>query len=119
MDADESTLRRYHEQFPPSSVCIRERHARDFHPERDAKGRGSQEFRRFYDNIDRRPFGWRALGNHQPFSEMPISARTILMVWSLKRKRFPDGRLNKHKARVCAHGGMQQLDQHQNPDDYQ
>ena len=25
-----------------------------------------------------------------------------------KRKRTPDGRLIKHKARLCAHGGMQQ-----------
>ena len=34
--------------------------------------------------------------------------KTILAVWSFKRKRFPDGSLNKHKARLCAHGGMQQ-----------
>ena len=34
--------------------------------------------------------------------------KTILAIWSFKRKRFPDGRLNKHKARLCAHGGMQQ-----------
>jgi len=27
---------------------------------------------------------------------------------SFKRKRFPDGQLNKHKARLCAHGGQQQ-----------
>ena len=30
-----------------------------------------------------------------------------MAIWSFKRKRFPDGRLNKHKARLCAHGGMQ------------
>jgi len=40
-------------------------------------------------------------------SSMPKSARTIKAIWSFKRKRFPDGRLNKHKARLCAHGGMQ------------
>lgn len=34
--------------------------------------------------------------------------KTILAVWSFKRKRFPDGSLSKHKARLCAHGGMQQ-----------
>ena len=39
---------------------------------------------------------------------LPIGAKTIRAIWSFKRKRFPDGRLNKHKARLCAHGGMQQ-----------
>ena len=33
--------------------------------------------------------------------------KTIMSIWSFKRKRFPDGSLNKHKARLCAHGGMQ------------
>lgn len=33
--------------------------------------------------------------------------KTILAIWSFKRKRNPDGSLNKHKARLCAHGGMQ------------
>ena len=32
---------------------------------------------------------------------------TILSIWSFKRNRFPDGRILKHKARLCAHGGMQ------------
>jgi len=40
-------------------------------------------------------------------SSMPRAAQTIRAIWSFKRKRFPDGRLNKHKARLCAHGGMQ------------
>jgi hypothetical protein len=31
----------------------------------------------------------------------------IRSVWSFKRKRKPDGTLIKHKARLCAHGGMQ------------
>ena len=30
-----------------------------------------------------------------------------MSIWSFKRKRYPDGTLNKHKARLCAHGGMQ------------
>ena len=34
-------------------------------------------------------------------------AKTIRAIWLFKRKRFPDGWLNKHKARLCAHGGMQ------------
>ena len=40
--------------------------------------------------------------------EMPSGVKTILAIWAFKRKRFPDGRINKHKARLCAHGGMQQ-----------
>ena len=36
------------------------------------------------------------------------NCKTILAIWSFKRKRYPDGTLNKHKARLCAHGGMQQ-----------
>ena len=42
-----------------------------------------------------------------PRSEMPKGTKTILSVWSFKRKRYPDGRILKHKARLCAHGGMQ------------
>jgi hypothetical protein len=38
---------------------------------------------------------------------MPPGAKTIMAIWSFKRKRFPDGSLNKHKARLCAHGGQQ------------
>jgi hypothetical protein len=30
-----------------------------------------------------------------------------MSIWSFKRKRYPDGTLNKHKACLCAHGGMQ------------
>jgi hypothetical protein len=30
-----------------------------------------------------------------------------MSIWSFKRKQYPDGTLNKHKARLCAHGGMQ------------
>ena len=32
----------------------------------------------------------------------------ILDIWAFKLKRFPDGRINKHKAQICAHGGMQE-----------
>ena len=41
-------------------------------------------------------------------SKIPKGKRTILSVWSFKRKRYPDGRIKKYKARLCAHGGMQQ-----------
>ena len=30
--------------------------------------------------------------------DMPIGAKTIMAIWSFKRKRFPDGTLNKHKS---------------------
>ena len=31
-----------------------------------------------------------------------------MMIWSFKRKRHPDGTLDKHKERLCCHGGQQQ-----------
>ena len=40
--------------------------------------------------------------------DVPTGTKTIQAVWSFKRKRFPDGSINKFKARLCAHGGMQQ-----------
>jgi hypothetical protein len=43
-----------------------------------------------------------------PRSLMPDDMKTIMSIWSFKRKRLPDGQLSKHKARLCAHGGMQQ-----------
>ena len=39
---------------------------------------------------------------------LPAKAKPIMAIWSFKRKRAPDGSLLKHKARMCAHGGMQQ-----------
>jgi hypothetical protein len=39
--------------------------------------------------------------------DMPVGTKTIMAIWSFKCKRFPDGTLNKHKARLCAHGGQQ------------
>ena len=41
-------------------------------------------------------------------SEIPPGRKTIQSIWSFKRNRFPDGLLNKHKARLCTHGVMQQ-----------
>ena len=43
-----------------------------------------------------------------PRADIPKDHKTILAIWSFKRKRFPDGRVMKYKARLCAHGGMQQ-----------
>ena len=36
-----------------------------------------------------------------------MKKKTILSIWSFKRKSSPSGELLKHKARLCAHGGMQ------------
>jgi len=41
-------------------------------------------------------------------STIPAGVKTIRAIWSFKRKQYPDGTLNKHKACLCAHGGMQQ-----------
>eukprot|EP00984_Skeletonema_dohrnii_P025786 scaffold14972_cov139-Skeletonema_dohrnii-CCMP3373.AAC.1 len=43
-----------------------------------------------------------------PRSSMPTGKKSIKSIWSFKRKRLPSGELLKHKARLCAHGGMQQ-----------
>ena len=42
--------------------------------------------------------------------ENPPDVKEILAIWTFKQKRFPDGRINKHKARLCDHGGMQQYE---------
>ena len=43
-----------------------------------------------------------------PRFQIPWGTKPIMAIWSFKRKRYPDGTLNKHKARLCAHGGQQQ-----------
>ena len=52
---------------------------------------------------------------HDHFDELesnpdvpPVKRKQIMTVWSFKRKRHPDGTLNKYKARLCCHGGQQQ-----------
>jgi len=35
------------------------------------------------------------------------NTKVIKAIWSFKHKRLPDGTYLKHKARLCAHGGMQ------------
>ena len=48
--------------------------------------------------------------DHSPMMErreLPPGIKTIMSIWSFKRKRYPNGELNKHKARICAHGGQQ------------
>jgi hypothetical protein len=39
--------------------------------------------------------------------DLPPGTKSIISIWSFKRKQYPDGTLNKHKARLCVHGGMQ------------
>ena len=39
--------------------------------------------------------------------DLPHGAKTIMAIWSFKQKRFLDGTLNKHKARLCTHRGQQ------------
>ncbi len=41
-------------------------------------------------------------------STVPKTAKPIQAIWLFKCKQRPDGTLVKHKARLCAHGGMQQ-----------
>ena len=36
-----------------------------------------------------------------------IKYEKIMIIWSFKRKRYLDGILDKHKARLCYHGGQQ------------
>ena len=40
------------------------------------------------------------------WDEPPVF-KTILSIWYFGRKCFLNGRINKHKARLCDNGGMQ------------
>jgi hypothetical protein len=37
--------------------------------------------------------------------DLPAGTKTIMAIWSFKRKCFPGRTLNKHNTRLCAHGG--------------
>eukprot|EP00957_Ditylum_brightwellii_P040106 3035105-Ditylum_brightwellii.AAC.1 len=37
-----------------------------------------------------------------------VKMKQLMLIWSFKRKRYTDGSLSKHKARLCSHGGQQQ-----------
>ena len=39
--------------------------------------------------------------------EKPPGINNILAIWALSSKLSPNGRINKHKARICAHDGIQ------------
>ena len=40
--------------------------------------------------------------------DKPPGVKTILAIWDFRRKHFHDGSINKHRARLCNHGVMQQ-----------
>ena len=42
------------------------------------------------------------------FKGLDIKRHQIMMIWLFKRKRYPDGTLNKYKVGLCCHGGQQQ-----------
>ena len=47
-------------------------------------------------------------GNHWKIVKRSDATTPIIKsIWSFKRKRSPSGQITKHKARICAHGGMQ------------
>ena len=37
-----------------------------------------------------------------------IKRKKLIMIWTFKRNRHPDGTLDKHKTRLCVHGGQEQ-----------
>ena len=39
---------------------------------------------------------------------LDIKRHQLMMIWSFKRKRNPEGKVTKYKARLCCHGGQQQ-----------
>ena len=38
---------------------------------------------------------------------LPLEPNTIMAIWPFKNKWYPDGSHNKHKSRLCDHGGQQ------------
>ena len=41
-------------------------------------------------------------------SGLDMKRHQIMMIWSFRCKRHPDGSISKYKARLCCHGGQQQ-----------
>ena len=39
--------------------------------------------------------------------DLPPGSKTIMAIWPFKKKCYPDGSHNKHKSRLCDHGGQQ------------
>jgi hypothetical protein len=38
---------------------------------------------------------------------LPLKTRYLDLIWTYRRKRHPDGSLNKYKARLCVNGSRQ------------
>jgi hypothetical protein len=74
------------------SQMLREEDHKQFFEAMEVK-LADQEFRNYWTLMERK--------------DLPIGTKTIMAIWSFKCKRFPDGTLNNHKARLCAHGGQQ------------
>ncbi len=68
-----------------------------------------EDWNDFIITMEKEILDYKSLGhwNLVPCSTIPLGNKVIKAFWSVKQKRFPDGRLNKHKVRLCAHGGMQ------------
>ena len=45
-------------------------------------------------------------------SHLPPGAKIVLSIWSFKRKKLPDGTIQKYKALLCTHGGIQTWEEH-------
>ncbi len=43
-----------------------------------------------------------------PRSSLPLDNKPLQAIWSFRRKRLPDWSIQKYKARLCPHGGMQE-----------
>ena len=43
-----------------------------------------------------------------PRKDISLDHKTIMEIWSFKRKKFQDGRMKKYKGRLCVHGGQQE-----------
>ena len=47
-------------------------------------------------------------GHHwEVVKRLEATTPIIKSIWSFKQKRTPTGKITKHKAQICAHGGMQ------------
>ena len=44
-----------------------------------------------------------------PAASLPPNTKPIQAIWSFRRKRLPDWMISKWKARLCPHGGQQEL----------
>jgi histone deacetylase 1/2 len=74
----------------------------------------------FWKAMDKEIEGLEKLGTWElvPRSSVPKGVRTVPGTWALKIKRYPDGRLHKHKARWCIMGNLMTKGIHYDGDAY-